>query len=58
MGDVAYMQNDGDDSGGTFTQPRRRGKRSKKGSTIADNLSNSVTDAPILSQHSLLSVQL
>ena len=46
MGDVAYMQNDGDDSGGTFTQPRRRGKRSKKGSTIADNLSNSVIDAP------------
>jgi len=46
MGDIAYMQNDGDDSGGTFTQPRRRGKRSKKSSAIADNFPIPVADAP------------
>jgi len=47
MGDIANMQDDGDDSGGTFTQVtqvRRRGKKSKKNPTIADNLSSSVAD--------------
>ena len=46
MGDIASMQNDGDDSGGTSTQPKRRCKKSKKSTANTDCLPSSVADAP------------
>ena len=49
MGDITNVQIDGDDSGGSSTQPRRRCKKSKKSVANTDNLLNSLADPPTLS---------